>query len=524
MSDIPRKLRYPFEKQTGIYAIRTTYRPSGAHTGILRRAGAFALLLLMPTPQGLTDATWHMAGVAAWMVAWWIAEAVPLAATALLPVVLFPVLGIMTIKDTLVPYANPVVFLFLGAFIIAAAIQKTGLHLRLGLRIVRTCGTRPDRLIAGFMTATAFLSLWLSTAVAAAMMLPTALSVIDLLRPSMEKISKKSAHNFATALLLGLTYGASIGGMGTLIGAPSNAFVKGLFSNNYGIEISFLDWMKIGVPLVVILTFSMWVILVKIVFRFDNAKSRALGKLIKTEIARQGKFSRAEKIVAFVCALTAAGWMAQGWLAAHFPGTSETGIALLGVLLLFLVPVDFGHNRYVLSWEDAEQIPWGVLLLIGGGLSMAGGLETTGLAQWIGNGFTGIGAHVPHKLLLALIVVAVAITAEFMSSIAVVTLFIPVIAPIAIGVGENPLFFVIPATLAASCSFLSPISTAGNALILATSKVRWRDMLRGGLVLEITAILFLVAFVTALLFWALQVQQGIVPDWAGASLHVPEGE
>jgi sodium-dependent dicarboxylate transporter 2/3/5 len=481
------------------------------------------LLFMMPAPQELTGATWHTAAVAVWMVVWWISEAAPLAATALLPVVFFPVFGVMTLKDTLVPYANPVVFLFLGGFILAAAMQKTGLHRRIALWIVRLVGMRPDRLVLGFMTATAFLSLWVSATVAVAMMLPMALSLIDLVQREQER-PQKSAQNFTTCLMLGITYAASIGGMGTLIGAPSNAFVKGFFSNNYGIEISFLDWMEVGVPVVFTLILAMWLVLAKIVFRFESIGKRATAAVIEAAMQEQGPFSRPEKIVGCVFVLTVIAWVAQGWLASRLPGITETGIALAGATALFLIPVNFEENRFVLTWKDAERIPWDVLVLIGGGLTMAGGLETTGLAQWIGTGIASVTAGLPHGVLLALIILAVAVTTEFMSNIATTTLWVPIVAPLAIGVGENPLLFVVPAALAASCAFVLPVSTANNALVYGTGQFEKRDMIRAGLILDIIAVVVLVALSYALMEYAMQVQPGILPDWASAIVKPAESE
>jgi sodium-dependent dicarboxylate transporter 2/3/5 len=479
------------------------------------------LLYALPAPQNLAPATWHTAPVAVWMIAWWVSEAVPLAVTALLPVVFFPIIGVMTLKDTLAPYANPVVFLFLGGFILAAALQKTGLHRRMALFIVRLVGTKPDRLVLGFMAATAFLGLWVSAIVAAILMLPMALSLIGLM-PRGEDKSPAQAQNFATCLLLGIAYGASIGGMGTLIGAPSNAFVKGLFSTNYGVEISFLDWMDVGVPMVIALTLLLWVILVKCLFRFGEGDRQVAESVIRAAITEQGPLSRAEKIVGVVFLLTVAGWMGQEWLSTRVAGLTEAGIAMAGAVLLFLIPLDFRHNRFVLSWEDAGRVRWDVLVLIGGGLTLATGIDVTGLAQWIANGLAATFAPLPHEVLLLLAVLAVAFTAEFMSNIATAAVWVPILAPTAIGLGENPLLFVIPATLAASMAFVLPSSTAHNALVFGTGQLRRRDMLRGGLTMEIVAVLLLAGLSYGLLAFAMQVHPGVLPDWANSIVRPDE--
>lgn len=484
----------------------------------------FALTLLLPPPEGMQLATWQSAALAVWMISWWVFEAVPLSVTALLPLVVYPLLGVMDLREAAKPFAEPVIYLFLGGFIIALGIEKSKLHLRIALGIVKLIGTRPDLMIGGFMAATSFLSMWISNTATVIMMLPMALSVIHLLKDQLGEESAKTARNFALCMMLGLAYASGIGGMGTLIGTPPNAFLKGYLEKSYGFEIAFFDWMKFGVPLVIVLTLAMWVILVKIVFRVDMKESVQTKALIHDEIAKLGAMSKIEKIVLSIFLCVAFGWVFQqplsggftlgGFSFAGIPELSDTVIAMIGALAMFLIPLDFKKNETILTWKDAEKLPWGVLILFGGGLSMAHGFETTGLGTWIGHQFDGTGNYLPHLVIVALVVLVTMACTEFMSNIATITMLLPVIVPIAIGMGENPLMFAIPATIIASCAFVLPVSTASNAIVFGTGYVKIQEMVKGGILVNIAAYILVMILAMTLIPAIFDIQQGVLPDWA----------
>lgn len=472
------------------------------------------LLLLLPVPAGMNPLTWKALALLSLMVVWWFTEAMPLPVTALLPLVVFPIMGIMPPRETAMPYAHPIIFLFLGGFIIAIAIEKSNLHLRIALNIVRLIGTRPDRMVGGFMVSTAFLSMWISNTATVLMMLPMALSVIKLMWDILEKKSRKTAQNFGLCMLLGIAYASGIGGVGTLIGTPPNAFAKAFFNNTYGYEISFFSWMKLGVPFVVVMTYGMWVVMTRFIFPIRTLEITQAEQIIEDEYRRLGRMSHEEKLAGSVGLFTALCWIFESHISDAIPGVNEVTIALVGALLLFTIPLNFRDNQYLITWRDAEQLPWGVLILFGGGLSLAAGLEATGLAGWIGLQFEGSGEALPHWLLIVIVVTVMVITTTFMSNVAAATLLVPIVSSIAIGMGENPLIFAIPATMAASCAFMLPVAAASNAIVFGTGYMTIPQMVRAGFALSVFSIIVLLAMTQFLMPAVMDVQLGVLPEWA----------
>lgn len=476
---------------------RVEQRGSRAKIGLLLGPAVFVALLLLPAPEGMSPAAWRTAAAASLMVIWWIAEAVPIPVTALLPLVLFPVLDIVPVAAAAPPYANPVIFLFLGGFIIAIALERCGLHRRLALAIIRAVGTRPPRLIGGFMAATAFISMWVSNTATVLMMLPMAVSIADLIEAENAKRGTTDP-NFGVALMLGVAYASSIGGLGTLIGTPPNALFAGVMSESYGIEIGFLQWMLVGVPLVVISIPLTWLLLTRAVFPVRRDTFAASGEIIDREIAELGRFGRAEIIVGSITAFTAAAWVAQPLIERILPGVSDTGIALFGALLLFVVPVNWSRGEFPMSWRHAEQLPWGALILFGGGLSLAHAFQVTGLSTWLGDAGANLNA-LPVILIAMVITFVVLFLTELTSNTATAATFLPIVAAMAVGIGSDPLLFTIPATLAASCAFMLPVATAPNAIVYATERVTIPQMARAGFALNlimlvvITAVTFVIA-------------------------------
>ena len=467
------------------------------------------VLLLLDPPSGLDGSAWRTAAVGLFMATWWITEAVPIPATALLPLVLFPLLDIQSIGDTAAPYANPVIFLFLGGFVIALAMQRHGLHRRIALGVVRRMGVKPTVLVFGFMVATAFVSMWVSNTATAVMMLPIGLSVIQLVQPDAGEGPMQ--FNFAIALMLGIAYGASIGGLATLIGTPPNALLAAFMLQTYGVEIGFAQWLIVGLPLVVIALPLTWLLLVRFVYPIRVREIPGGAATIDAEHAQLGKISRAEQRVAVIFCVTAVLWIVRPLLDDRLSGLSDTTIAMAAALATFLIPA--GDGERLMDWDAAERLPWGVLLLFGGGLALAGAIADTGLAAWIGVQLGALDAW-PTWLLLLLVTAVVIFLTELTSNTATAAAFLPIVASLAIGVGVNPLLFVVPAALAASCAFMLPVATPPNAIVYGSGYVTVPQMARAGVWLNIlfTVLITLIAYTLAII--AFDIDPAMLPEWA----------
>lgn len=485
--------------------------PFRRRLGLVAGPVLFLVVLLLPAPAGMMAPAWSTAAVGILMAVWWVTEAIPIAATALLPLVLFPVLGVGGIGDAAAPYANPIIFLFFGGFLIAVAMQRWGLHRRIALHVVGAVGTEPTRLVLGFMLATGFLSMWVSNTATAVMMMPIGLSVIELVVRRKEDGSLPQL-NFGTALMLGIAYSASIGGLATLVGTPPNAFMAGFMNEAYGVEIGFAQWMVVGVPLVVVALPATWWLLTHAILPIALREIPGGRAMIRDELSALGAVSPAERRVAAVFTLTALAWMTRPLTDAWVPGLSDAGIAMAAALVLFLLPI--GRGEFVLDWDSVERgVPWGVLLLFGGGLSLAGAVSRTGLAEWIGTALSGLSA-MPTLLLVAAIVAVVVFLTELTSNIATTAAFLPVLGSLAVGLGENPFLFVIPAALAASCAFMLPVATPPNAIVYGSGYITIPQMSRAGLWLNLVFIAGITALTYTLVFWVFDVRPGVMPPWA----------
>ena len=449
---------------------------------------AIAVFFLLIGPQlGMSETAWRTAALGIWMGQWWVTEAVPIAATALLPLVFLPLLGILSMTAASAPYANPVIYLFFGGFVLAAAFERSGLHRRLALTLLGVVGTRPDRIIGGIMVTAALISMWVSNTATVLMVLPLAQSMMSQ-RPGGDS---KSASNFEKALLLGVAYAATIGGFGTPIGSPPNALLTAFLAQTHGIRVSFLDYMLIGVPIVAIATPLAWLLLTRVVFKVRSDEVVIDGSALERERASMGPMTRAEKFVAVVGSLTAIAWMAQPAIAMVMPAVSESGISVACALALLTIPIDAKGTRTI-SWDEAERIPWGVLVLFGGGLSLAAAIQDGGLAKWIGDSVTGLRSV--HPLLLVLIVTAViTFLTEFTSNTATAAAFLPIASSLAVGAGMNPLVMAMAAGLAASNGFMMPVGTPPNAIVFASGKLTIPEMARAGFLIDVLFI-FLLTF------------------------------
>jgi solute carrier family 13 (sodium-dependent dicarboxylate transporter), member 2/3/5 len=483
----------------------------------------FMLMLAIPTPSGMEPTAQKMAAVACLMATWWMTEAIPIPATSLIPIALFPLMGIMHTKKAAAPYASHLIFLFMGGFIIALAMQRWNLHRRIAMNIVKFVGFSPARLIFGFMTATAVLSAFVSNTATTVMMMPIGLAIIThvVTEGKKEGLDQKidfSPEKFAFGLnlMLGIAYAASIGGVATLIGTPPNTVLAGYLQKTYGYEITFASWMKVGVPLVLIFLPLCWLWLIKVANPMKLKKVPGGRDLIDSELKTMGKMSSGERWTALVFGLTALGWILRKQLGFMFYDPkmiTDAAIAMTGALVLFLIPINLKKNIFVMDWHWASKMPWGVLILFGGGLSMAAGFKATGLATWIGSQ-VGLLDTAPILVLVIAVATLIIFLTELTSNTATSAMVMPILSAVAIGLGQNPLLLVVPAAIAASCAFMLPVATPPNAIVFGSGYVTIPQMVKSGFGLNIIGIIITVAITYLVVFPMFGVQVGVIPEWA----------
>lgn len=431
----------------------------------------------------LPDAPAMVLGMATWMVTWWLQGKVPMAVVALLPLVVFPMLGVMTMKETAAPYGDPIVFLFLGGFLLGTALEKWQLHRRIALYILRWSGHKTSQVVLGFILASALLSMWISNTATAMMMWPIAMSIIALL----EKESGKPATILSKSLMLAVAYASSIGGIGTLIGTPPNTVMRGIVHQMTGYEIGFMDWMLLAMPLVLLMLVILYLLLTKVCLRPEPLEGD-VAKVVDTEIQRLGPITTAEKRVMVIFVLTALCWMFRTLLNEVLPlQLDDTGIAIMAGVALFLVPSGIEKKQALLQWDDAQKVSWGIILLFGGGLSLAKGMEVSGLVGLLGEAMAeGSGGHIGWLVVL-FIILGIFLT-EVMSNVALVNVLLPVVIALGLNLKTDVLQFAIPLTIASSCAFMLPMATPPNAVVFASGKLQIKDMVRVGLWLNLLAI------------------------------------
>lgn len=464
----------------------------------------FIALLALPAPEGLSLEAWRVVAVAALMIVWWITEAIPIPATALAPIALFPILGVTSATTATAPYGDPIIFLFMGGFILALAMERWNLHRRIALLVVSRTGLRQDRIVAGFMLATAFCSMWVSNTATVVMMLPVALSVIAL-------VGTRDGSGFPVALLLGVAYAASIGGVATLIGTPPNALLAGMLNQTYGYDIGFARWMIVGLPIAVVMLAVSWVLLTR---GLDRAEVEGAGELFRTELDRLGSWTSPELRVGVIFVATASAWMFRALLQEIVPGLNDTSIAIVAALLLFLVPAGNGAGTALVEWRDALRLPWGVLILFGGGLSLAAAVSATGLDRWIGDHLGVLAGHLPLIASIAISALVILLLTEFTSNTATAATFLPLLAALAVSLGENPLMLTVPAAIAASMAFMLPVATPPNAIVFGSGHVTIPQMARQGIWHNMAGLVVLVTLGYGLLTLFFGVAAGETPEWA----------
>ena len=465
--------------------------------GFLLGVTAAVVVMLLPTPEGLSLEAHKTAALFLLMGIWWATEAVPVAVTALVPLALFPMLGIVDIQSAANPYANKTIYLFFGGFLIATAIQKWDLHKRIALFVLEYAGSNGASLILGFMLTAAVISMWVMNTATTIMLLPIGLAVITVVKETVKGLSEKEMESFQLALLLGIAYGATIGGMSTLIGTGPNGMLAAFMADNYNLDISFVDWMKVGVPLSAVMLPCSWLILTRVVFKVEFETSQETKDLLSSMKQELGKFDGAEFKVFVVFVLTAITWMLRTVLddINGLEGLSDAGIAMISALFLFLLPNGNKEKKgALLEWKDAqENVPWGLLVLFGGGLSLANAVQATGLAVWMGN---LIPQGISIVLIVILVVTMIIFLTELTSNMATTATFLPVVAAIAIQSDFNPLLVTAAVALAASCAFMLPVATPPNAIVFGSGLIRVPQMARAGFLINVLGIL-VVSFVAA---------------------------
>lgn len=478
--------------------------------GLRTYAGwAVALLTLLwitfgTPPDGLSVAGFRAAGVGLIMGTLWMTEALPVPVTAMLPLVLFPILGVATVKEAASPFADYVIYLYMGGFMLSLAMQRWGLHRRIALRIISFTGTKERSIVWGFLLATAFMSMWVSNTATTMMMLPIALSVAQLLG----KKGGEQGHVFPLALMLAIAYAATIGGLGTPIGTPTNAVFMG-FMEKAGQPVSFTKWMMVGVPLMLLALPLTHTVLTRICFKLENEEVGGAKELICEELTALGRMSRGEIATAIVFALAAVCWVGRqfvvdgmsappAWLKAS---SADTVIAVAAAISLFLIPVEFKKGVFVLEWKEASKLPWDVLILFGGGLSLAAAFESTKFAEWLGTQAAAL-RGLPMWAITGVIVLSIIFLSELASNVATCTAFLPVAAALATGgLGVDALLLTVPATLAASAAFMLPVGTPPNAIVFGTGYVKMGEMVKAGIWLNLSFAVMITVFGMTLVRW-----------------------
>lgn len=428
------------------------------------------------------------------MLIWWILEVFPIFITALLPMVFFPALGVLSVQETFMPYASPIVFLFLGGFIIALAMEERRLHERISYGLIRLTGTKPRQIIMGFMIATALVAMWISNTATAVMLLPIALSVSRLLEEQTD--DKVLLGRFRLLLMLGIAYAANIGGTMTLIGTPPNLVFAGYYFETFGVDFPFSRWFIFGIPTGTILLFATYQLLTKVIYPIKGNEIEGVKELIQKKWQDMGKMTRPEISVLVVFAMTVSLWVFAQPINELIGKRvlNNTNIAMLGGLAMFITPVNWAKGEFILEWKSTVKLPWGILILFGGGLTLAKGLEAAGIIQSIGDYIAANLSLSPWLLVLLLTAFALFAT-EVMSNVALVTVLLPVVIGIGESTGVDPLLLAIPVTLAASCAFMMPISTPPNAVVYSSGYVSVKQMMRAGLWLNIISIAVIVSLV-----------------------------
>ncbi len=470
---------------------------SKKYFGIIVGILAFVVILFLPTPTGMSDEAKGAAAVVVLMSIWWITEAIPVYVTAFIPLVLYPPMRILSPADTAANYGHSYALMFLAVFFLAKAIETQNLHKRIALSIINIFGNSRQKIILSMMIATAVVSMWIANVTTALMMLPIGLSILA----KDDEVEGAPKNLFAPGLMLAIAYSASIGGLATLIGSPTNMIFVGIYEKMFpkAPPINFFVWLKIGIPILIILIPAFWYFIIRY-FKIQGNLSKNL-TIIKEELAALGKMSSGEKRVLYVAAITVFGWVFKddlilgqivipGWTGLFgITGNVHDGtIAMASAILLFMIPAN--KERRLINWKEASQIPWGVVMIVGGGYAVAEGFVSTGLADWLGSQLSFINGY-PFFIILVIVMVFVIFFTEFNSNTASANILLPVLASTAIAASINPLLLMIPATVACSCAFMMPAATGPNTVVFASERVSVAQMVKCGFWLNIITLVLL---------------------------------
>ncbi|MDE1451548.1 Sodium-dependent dicarboxylate transporter SdcS [Bacillus paralicheniformis] len=482
--------------------------------GLLLGPALFFAVLLFFFPEGLSHEGRMVLATTLWVAVWWITEAVPIPAASLLPIVLLPLTGALEGAAVTSSYGDPIVFLFLGGFLIALAMERWNLHKRIALNIISVVGTSTSRIVLGFMAATGFLSMWVSNTAAVMMMLPIGTAIIHQVSAVMKSERKDLAEEeakFSKALIFSIGYAGTIGGLGTLIGTPPNIILAANIKKLYGVEVSFGGWMAFAVPVVVILLVAVWLYLTKVAHPIKMKELPGGKELILEEKRKLGKMSFEETMVLLIFGFAAFMWVTRTFLwDDKIPGIDDTMIAIFAASLLFLIP-SLNKGGRVLDWSVSKDLPWGILLLFGGGLALATGFKETGLAEWIGGRLTVLDGF-NFVVIVVISAALVLFLTEITSNTATATMILPVLASLALALNVHPYALMVPAAMAANCAFMLPVGTPPNAIIFASGKLKISEMVRTGFVINIFTLILIVGAVFYILPNLWGVDLTVFPD------------
>ena len=463
------------------------YKKKGFWVGLILFFGVF----LSTPPHSISHTAWYVAAVALLMASWWGTEAIPLPVTALLPLALFPLFQIMDFKEAATSYANPNIFLFMGGFILALAIQSSGLHKRIAFNVVTSISNSATSLVASFMGISFFISMWVMNTSTTLMLLPICLAICSNIKESLPNISPKNSRNFEVSLLLGIAYASSIGGMSSLVGTAPNIVFAGFMQENYAIEISFIDWMKIALPIGLIMLISGFFVLTKFIYPANFKINQSTKKTITLNLKKLGPINKDEKKVLIVFLITAFLWVTRTYLKEYniFVGLTDAGIAIIAAISLFVIPSQ-NKKTDLLIWDETKKLPWGLLILFGGGLSLAKAINSSGLGQWLGESFI-LAVDLKPWIMVLLIVTFIIFLTELTSNTATSSTFLPIAASIAIATSIPPLNIALPLVLASSLAFMLPVATPPNAIVYGSGKMTISDMIKAGFTLNIIGIIII---------------------------------
>lgn len=486
------------------------YQKKGFLVGLV----LFTLMLFLPAPSGLNAVGWSVAAIVVLMAVWWATEAIPVAVTALLPLALFPLVGVTSFKEAALPYANPNIYLFLGGFMLALAIERSGLHKRMALHMIIAAGSSGPKLIGGFMTIAALISMFVMNTSTTLMLLPIGLAVCSVVTNTIPGLTEKEIKFFDTSLMLGIAYAATIGGMSTLVGTAPNIVFSAFMQETYGIEISMIQWMTLGVPLAIVMLYSAWIILTKYVFPTSFITSDETKMYLRNMLTEQGPLSKDEKKISIIFGLTALAWMFRTVLDNYdmFAGLTDAGIAIISAILLFMIPSSSSKGE-LLDWSQSDKLPWGLLILFGGGLSIAAQINSSGLGVWIGEGLSVLSTVPPIFLIFAVAALIIFLT-EVTSNVATTSTFLPVFGAVAVGIGVLPVSLTVPVCLAASCAFMLPVATPPNAIVFGSGYLNMPDMVKKGFLLNLISIVIIALMV----YYILPILWDLIPNQFPKSL------